>query len=382
MIYDAIVVGSGPGGAIAASVLAERGKSVLLADRQAFPRDKICGDGLPTNVMAMLRNLGVEVRSANFEYQQIKALSITGPAGQTLITHERSKDVFSMTSRRYSFDNMLHENAVRCGAKFEIMNVQGPLFDLSGDKVVGVIERKDKQSIEHEAKVVIAADGAGSSIARALNAKQDRVAPADATAVGIRAYGKLKRAMPECVYFYFHKTLLPGYGWIFPIANGCANIGVYLDNKTYKQGTRSLNDLLTEFQAGLPAEFALDVDPATVQTWPLPLWTNAETRKVKGVLLVGDAGRFINAITGGGIYTAMMTGLFAAQHAIDLLDNTDSHIDYDTAWRAELSRSLAQARFIQTRIAPSPFLFNSVFTITSFPPIKTTMLRALSGEHY
>ena len=54
MLYDVIVVGSGPGGAIAAAVLAAQGKSVLLADRQEFPRDKVCGDGLPLNVMVML----------------------------------------------------------------------------------------------------------------------------------------------------------------------------------------------------------------------------------------------------------------------------------------------------------------------------------------
>src|SRR5690349_5761272 len=116
MIYDAIVVGSGPGGAIAASVLAGQGKSVLMVDRQAFPRDKVCGDGLPANVMRLMKQLGIDLRAADFEYQRVRALSITGPGGQTLTTHEDNDDVFSIVSRRMSFDNMLHQHALKAGA--------------------------------------------------------------------------------------------------------------------------------------------------------------------------------------------------------------------------------------------------------------------------
>ena len=379
MLHDVIVVGSGPGGAMAASVLAARGKSVLLVDRQAFPRDKVCGDGLPMNVMVMLRDMGADLRG--LEFQRIEALSITGPAGQTLTTYEESQDVFSMTSRRLSFDYMLHQHALKSGAKFEMMHVQGPLLDASGQKVIGIVERKGKTTVEHEARMVIGADGASSPIARALQG--ERITPPDATAVAIRAYGKLKHgAMPSCVYFYFHKALLPGYAWIFPIANGQANIGVYLDNQMYRRNKRSLPEYLAEFRETLPAEFELDIDPATVQTWPLPIWVSGETRKINGVLLVGDAGRFINAITGGGIYTAMMTGMLAAQHSLDVLDGTNHYPEYDSAWRPSMGSSLARARFLQHRIAPSAFLFNTIFAITTFPPIKASMLRALSGEHY
>src|SRR5260221_3116807 len=142
MFYDAIVVGSGRGGTVAASILAAQGKSVLLADRQAFPRGKVCGDGLPANVMVLMRQLGVDYKALGLEYQQIKALSLTGPAGQTLTTHEDSNDVFSMTSRRFSFDNVLHQHAVKSGAKFEVMHVQESLLDPSGERVMGIVERR------------------------------------------------------------------------------------------------------------------------------------------------------------------------------------------------------------------------------------------------
>ena len=379
MLYDAIVVGSGPGGAIAASVLAGQGKSVLLADRQAFPRDKVCGDGLPANVMRLMKQLGIDVRASNFEYQRVKALSITGPAGMTLTTHEEANDLFSMVSRRFSFDHLLHQHALKSGAKFEVMHVQGPLLDPSGERVIGVLERKGRATVEHEANVVIAADGASSTFARTMNV---RIAKPETTAIAIRAYGKLKREMPECVYFYFLKSLLPGYAWVFPIADGYANIGVYLDHRTYQDGKHSLPDLLAQFQAELPSDFAMEVDPATIQTWSLPLWTDWQPRNAKGVLFVGDAGSFINAITGGGIYTAMMTGMYAAQHVLDLLDGTNCYPSYDMAWRPEIGTSLRNAHLIQKHVASNAFLFNSILALTNFPPIKPTLLRTLSGEHY
>jgi geranylgeranyl reductase family protein len=380
MLYDAIVVGSGPGGSVAAATLASRGKSVLMVDRQAFPRDKVCGDGLPLSVMVLLQDLDIDIRQAGLEYQRITSLTITSPAGQSLTTHaDPNEALFSMTSRRLSFDNMLHQNALKRGARFEVMYVQGPLLDPTGQRVVGVIERKGKTQIEHEAKIVIAADGASSAIARGLNT---RIAEPQTTAIAIRAYGKLKRAMQSCVYFYFLKSLLPGYAWIFPMANGYANIGVYLDNATYRSGKQSLEELLTEFQGDLPPEFALDVDPTTRQTWPLPFWSAPQSRQAKGVLFVGDAGSFINAITGGGIYTAMVTGQLAAQHALALLDGTGQNSDYDAACQAAVAPSLRTAWRLQHYFVPSALLFNAVFAITNFPPIKETMLRALSGEHY
>src|SRR4051812_9227424 len=153
MIYDAIVVGSGPGGALAAATLADAGKSVLMVDRQAFPRDKICGDGLPARVMRMLHDLEIDVKHEALNYQQIKAVCIRAPNGATLQVDEAPSENFSMCSPRFSFDNMLHDYAIRKGARFEIMDVEGPLFSGTngGQKVAGIVQRKGKTSIEHEA---------------------------------------------------------------------------------------------------------------------------------------------------------------------------------------------------------------------------------------
>ena len=61
---DVIVVGAGPAGSTAATVLARRGRDVLLLDRAEFPRDKVCGDGIPPGTVGILNDLGMSGRAA------------------------------------------------------------------------------------------------------------------------------------------------------------------------------------------------------------------------------------------------------------------------------------------------------------------------------
>ncbi|MBX3082056.1 MAG: geranylgeranyl reductase family protein [Anaerolineae bacterium] len=377
MIYDAIVIGSGPGGAVAAATLAQQGKSVLLADRQAFPRDKVCGDGLPIHVMLMLHEMGIDVRKAGIDYHRVTSLSIEAPSGRTLTTHEVSEDVFSMTATRMSFDLALHRKAIENGAKFEMMNITKPLMD--GNRVVGVVERRDKTLIEHEAKVVIAADGASSALARTV---RGRVQDADKTAVSIRAYGVLKKPMPPCVYFYFPRDLIPGYAWIFPSANGRCNIGVYLHNREYKARTEGLETLLKQFSERMQAEFPHEILSETAQTWQLPLFTDKQVRHVPGMMFVGDAGQFVNAITGGGIYPAMLTGRAAAQTALEVLDGTATEAAYEPRWQQAVGGSLGTAWLIKQYVASNAAVFNGIFWLATLPVLRAPVLRAMSGEHY
>jgi geranylgeranyl reductase family protein len=379
MPYDVIVVGSGPGGAVAAALLAQQRRSVLLADRQAFPRDKVCGDGLPIHVMTMLRDLGIDIYRAGLEFERIVSLSISAPNGKTLSTVEQATDVFSMTSRRYSFDHVLHTHAIRSGARFEQMHVHRPLIDRASGRVVGVVEKRGKDLIEHEARLVIAADGATSALARSL---RGRVADADDTALGIRAYVGLKHPMPHTVYFYFTRDLIPGYAWIFPIANRRANIGIYLHNHQYRAQDNTLEAALHQFAADIQRKFPFEIEPDTVRSWSLPLWTDRHSRAVPGMLMVGDAGPFVNALTGGGIYPAMRTGRQAARRAVDILDGRAQESAYNAAWQQEVGGSLWRARLMQMYIASSAPIFNGIFTLAAIPLLRAPMLRAMSGEHY
>lgn len=400
MIYDVIIVGSGPGGAVAAATLAKRGKSVLLVDRQAFPRDKICGDGLPGNVMELLvEGLGIDIKRYGLKHQQIYGIDLVAPSGMALEVREKPKAHYSMVAPRYHFDNMLHQHAVEHGAKFEIMEVDGPLFDKGSQgsnghsdpsandsrRVVGIVQRKGKERIEHEAKVVIAADGAASPLARAV---RGRVSDTHETAVAIRAYGKLKRKLDKdpVVYFKYLLSLVPGYGWVFPTGADTVNVGLGLfDQDKFKERGKNLKELLTDFLLNIEGEYPIELDKETIKTWPIPVWMTSESRVINGLYLVGDAGRFVDALTGGGIYPAMITGQLAGLAALRQLDGTslaEATNFYDDGWRSGIGRSLHKLLMVQRWVGSKPVVFNGIFTVANaLPPLRGKLLQSLAGQH-
>jgi geranylgeranyl reductase family protein len=385
MIYDVIVVGSGPGGAITAATIAKRRKAVLLVDRQAFPRDKVCGDGLPGNVRRMLAALDINTDRYGLHFQRIHGIAIEAPSGKSLVVRERPSKYYSMVSPRYHFDFMLHDYALRAGAKFAVMDVYAPLYDQTGNTVIGIVERKGKQFIEHEARVVIAADGATSPIARSV---RGRVADVEETALAIRAYAKLRRPLDEkpLVYLSYLLSLVPGYAWIFPTSRDEINIGLGIfDQAVYKQLDKGLRTLLDDFIATMQAEFPMDVDPKSIRTWQIPVWTTPESRVVKGAYLVGDAGRFVDALTGGGIFPAMVTGRLAGQAAVSVLKGTsesEAAAAFDAGWRGGIGKSLHKLLLVQRWVGSRPRVFSALFHIAnSVPPLRGVLLNSLAGQH-
>ena len=111
-------------------------------------------------------------------------------------------------------------------------------------------------------------------------------------------------------------------------------------------------------------EFPLEIEPGTLKSWPIPVWTNDDSRVVKGIYLVGDAGRFVDALTGGGIYPAMVTGQLAGRAAIHQLDGmhpADAAAMYDAGWRKGIGRSLQRLLLVQRWIGSKPPIFNTIF---------------------
>ncbi len=77
---DVLVVGAGPAGSAAAATLARAGRDVVLVDAQAFPRDKVCGDGLIPDAHHALRKLGV-LDEVMAQAQPVRYVGCVGPRG-------------------------------------------------------------------------------------------------------------------------------------------------------------------------------------------------------------------------------------------------------------------------------------------------------------
>lgn len=366
--HEVVVVGAGPAGSVAASVLAQAGRDVLLLDQTEFPRDKACGDMIPWQVVGMMLDLGMEeaVRAAHF--YPIKATRIVSPSGTVFETRVHDHGgIDTCIVPREVFDTILWKHACKSGAQFEVVHVDAPI--LQNGRVVGVSGRAGithRAWREIRAALVIAADGATSVIARALR----RHKPADVhRAVALRAYIDDFDVVPHRAESYFTRDLVPGYGWVFPTSEGCANVGVGMRLDLFRRKGRTLKEMLDDFLR-LPAiarRRGAHSRVDRVSVWQLHFGSDDFPRTYDGALLVGDAGGFTDPLTGGGIYGAMVSGKLAAEAALQALVEGDTRREalamFETGWRKQLWPAFRLSTWLQRWLASSPRLVDSVVSL-------------------
>jgi geranylgeranyl reductase family protein len=322
---DVAVVGAGPAGAAAALAARRSGAGVILLDAAAFPRDKPCGDGISPHTLDVLEALGVPAPVAGFP--PVSVLRLVSPRG-AVVARPAARPAYTVPRR--VFDDRLVTAAVAAGAELRRHRVRR--IEQRDDRVVldGVLE----------ARVVIGADGAGSTVRRAMGFPAN---PDGHVALAIRGYAPAPSGENEQRIVTSGKHW-PAYAWSFPIGDGTANVG-YGEVLRGRPVTRAY--LLDRLAALLP-----DVDPGSVgerRAHHLPLSTYRPVPGRRRVLLAGDALSLINPFTGEGIFYAVLSGSLAGMAAATL-DASAAEV-YATALRGRLGRHLrhsgAAARLAQ-----------------------------------
>lgn len=327
--HEVIVVGAGPGGATAATALAQAGRDVLLLDRQSFPRDKICGDAISLGAIQIMNDLGMadKVRAAHErgEFYPLDGMRLVSPSGHTLHAdfHRGPAGEASYVAPRLFFDAVIQRHAVDSGARYRQAEVTGPL--LEDGRVVGVVTRENGDSRVFRAPIVIGADGVTSTIMRHLRPEANQHVDMH-RAVALRAYIEGIELFPHKVEFFLYDEVLPGYAWIFPAGDDVANIGLGMRLDVFRKHKRNLKKMLSDFLAmpDIRPRLKNGRAPRDVAIWQLNFGSQAELQHAfDGALLVGDAAGFINPLTGGGIHNALISGVLAAQTADEALRRGD-----------------------------------------------------------
>lgn len=323
---DVIVVGAGPAGATAASVLAQKGFDVLLLDRHQFPRDKTCGDAVPSGAIEIMTRLGmgekIEEAIERGEFYPLRQMLLASPKGH-ILEADFTKGHSYIAPRLY-FDAVIQKYAVECGAEFQQLQVNEPVLD--NGRVVGVRGRANGETTELSAKVVIGADGVTSSIARTLRPKSERHVD-EHRAVALRAYIDDIEERPHEIEFYLYKSILPGYAWIFPTGKNQANIGLGMRLDHFRKTKRRLEDMLREFLElpEIKKRLKQGGQLRDVATWQLNFGSQKGMHHVfDGALLVGDAAGFVNPLTGGGIHNSLVSAELAGDVVEEALKSGDT----------------------------------------------------------
>jgi menaquinone-9 beta-reductase len=381
MTYDVIVVGGGPAGSTAAATLAQAGRHVLLIDRVTFPRDKTCGDAIQAGAVELLRSIGYHEPLDPEKFTSIADWTIEAPSRVVVAATLNTNGHDPYIARRVDFDGLVYQQAIVNGAEFCQAHVTGPLRE--GNRVVGVMAKPQgsKTEIELHAPIVIAADGATSAMARALIDQHQEPLH---RAVAIRCYATLRKNHNHRCEFYFPKSVLPGYGWIFPIGERQANIGVGMRLDQYRKIGASLETLLERFLDMLGNRVDR-VSIEEVKSWQLPFGSKRYRRSFDGCLLVGDAGGFVDPLLGAGIYFGMKTGQLAAQVADVALGEGDTSqrrlSEFDRLWKRSLGWSLLRATLVQRIVIGQPWALNVVCGVAALhPALGRYVIKTLSGE--
>jgi len=331
---DVIVVGAGPAGSSAAYHLAAAGADVLLLEKAAFPRDKICGDGLTPRAVKQLIGMGFDLDQPG--WQKNRGLRIVGAGHRLELPWPElgSFPDFGMVRTRLDLDEILARHAEKAGARLkERTAVTGPVFDERTGRVVGVTAkpvddrgRRTGDEITYSAPVVIAADGVSARIAIALGLERRENRP---MGVAVRAYYETPRHEDEWMESWLElwagqpgkSDLLPGYGWIFGVGDGTANVGLGILNTSKAFQHVDYKDILQRWLANTPDEWGFRDENRVgrVGSAALPMGFNRKPHYTRGVLLVGDSGGMVNPFNGEGIDYALEAGETAAHTVLQAL---------------------------------------------------------------
>ena len=311
---DVLVVGAGPAGAACALWLARAGVDAVLVDQHDFPRDKVCGDGLIPDAHHALRRLGVydEVMAAAQPSQHVACIGSRG--GRIDVP-----GTLAVLPRRV-LDDIVCRAAVRAGARlFTPWRFDAPITD--GAVVTGARFKQDDRVREVRARWVVLATGA---VPQALLASGmcERRSP---SGIALRGYVKNDAMVGriKALEVVWHKSLSPGYGWIFPAPDGRFNIGVgvaqshpAVDGAPAKMkdvNLRHVFDAFCEHYAPARELMATGVLEGGLKGAPLRFTLAGARFSKPGLLVTGEAAGSTYSFTGEGIGKAYETGLLAAE---------------------------------------------------------------------
>ena len=310
MSADVLIIGGGPAGAAAAITLRRAGRSVMIVDKAAFPRDKCCGDGLTTLALRELEPLGLLPEHVP-NWHTVDAAWLRSPSGSEVCLPMPASGIFAATTPRRELDAALLRLAVDAGADVR-----------EGHALVGVTQFDDHVDASVRgmgtvrARYLVAADGMWSTTRKLLGlAEPGYLGEWHA----FRQYARnVTGPAAERLYVWFEPDFLPGYAWSFPLPDGRVNLGFGV----LRDGARSGKQMNADWTSlidrpHIRAALGPDVElEDRVTAWPIPAGVDRAVLSAGRVLFVGDAARVTDVMTGEGIGQAVLTGRLAAEAII------------------------------------------------------------------
>lgn len=356
--YDIVIVGSGPAGATTARIAAERGLRVLLIDkRQELGAPIQCSGAVSRHA---LEEVNIEP-SPEFIHEAIYGFGIYNEKGEKKTIDyrqlkgdeygsEQGKKPLGYVVDRRRFDRYLMTQAERAGVEVWL-KTEGLGYTPNGKEHCTLQVRKFNKDMSIKTKVIVGADGLQSQVGKWA---------------GMRTQIKLTE-LASCLQFIVdqvetdglleiitgHEWAPGGYAWVFPKGYGYAEIGLgVIRTMTNQNAQWHLDKFIQEsfFKERFKNSRTLEIQGGGV-----PLAAPLRTQYADNMILVGDAARHVNPITGGGIHTALSGGLIAGNFLADLIQNdvtptSENLKGYQDKWLEQLGNKMWKLYDVKTEI--------------------------------
>jgi flavin-dependent dehydrogenase len=390
---DVLVVGAGPAGAIAATVLARAGARVRVVDRAAFPRDKLCGDTLNPGCLALLRKLQLAGPLEGVGLD-LAGMLLTGEGG-VAVEGRYPHDLRGRSILRRDLDWALLEQAIAAGALFEpgVLVRDALALERGGVRICeGVVVGSRESPRCLRAPVTIAADGRRSTLAFGLGLARHPPRPRR-WAIGAyfeaskedrpRSFGTLADSgAPDGIMGEMH-IRRGRYIGVAPVPGGMTNVCLV---KPSGGGDSALRNPESALRNELEADPVLRdrFAGARVVCPPVvlgPLAVDATGDSVDGLLLAGDAAGFVDPMTGDGLGFALRGGALAAAAALRALEHgwAGVHAQLAVDRRRAFAGKLRFNRALRSLVA-SPSAVRTATTAARFAPGILRAIIARAGD--
>ena len=316
-----IIVGAGPAGWAASVFLSKKGIAHIVLEKEVFPRDKVCGDGCSGKTTYVLQQANPEwlqeIYQAEQTFTQSHGITFIAPNGKVLnvpfTPDQAPTDVApSFTAPRLQLDYFLFQ---KLASPYCTVYQQAAIKNIErkADGTIEVAFVHDRQEYTVSAPLIVGADGDKSLVRKTFL----QTAAVKSDVIAVRSYYKGVTGFDSdhFIEIHFLSDVLPGYFWIFPLANDRANVGVGMPSKWIRKKGINLRELLLHTVQNHPAirhRFDTASLEGKIQGWGLPIYTKKEPVSGDRFLLTGDAARLIDPFSGEGIGNALFSGMTAA----------------------------------------------------------------------
>jgi len=341
--YDVLIIGAGPAGSIAARTAAEKGLDVLLIEKRQEIGDPVrCAEGV--NKEYLKKHMEIDKR---WICADLKASFIYAPDGTRIeMAQEISGGEVGYVLGRKVFDRALAEQAASAGAEVRVKTRATDLIIEDGF-VRGARLMHLGKVYDVRAGIVIGADGVESKVGRWAGIDTS-LKPIDIETCTQYLIAGADIDQDHCEFYIGNEIAPGGYVWIFPKGEGKANVGIgILGSKTGTFKPRPVDYLNSFLEKKFPNARIVEMVFGGV-----PVSGSIEKTSANGLMLIGDAARQSDPITGGGILNAMDAGKLAGEAAYTAISEGDVSLQkleevYEKPWRATIGHEIDMSLIVK-----------------------------------